>query len=132
MPLMPIYKSVPGASMLTEVFLQKYEYHAPFYRQVKQLEHLGVKLSKNTLDGWFQPVCELLKPLYLELRKKVLDADYLQVDETTLPFMNHDRHKAAKEYIWIIRAAVPCLLFFHYENGSRSQKVLVNLLKNLK
>lgn len=47
MPLMPIYKGMPGASMLAEVLLQKYEYHVPFYRQVKQLEHLGVKLSKT-------------------------------------------------------------------------------------
>lgn len=109
MPLMPIYKGMPGASMLAEVLLQKYEYHVPFYRQVKQLEHLGVKLSKNTLDGWFRPVCELLRPLYLELRKKVLAADYFQVDETTLPVINHERHKAAKEYIWIVRAAVPRL-----------------------
>ena len=132
MPLMPIYKGMPGASMLAEVLLQKYEYHVPFYRQVKQLEHLGVKLSKNTLDGWFKPVCELLKPLYLELRKKVLAADYFQVDETTLPVINHDRHKAVKEYIWIVRAAVPRLLFFHYDNGSRSQKVAVRLLKNFK
>ena len=100
-------KGMPGASMLAEVLLQKYEYHVPFYRQVKQLEHLGVKLSRNTLDGWFRPVCELLRPLYLELRKKVLAADYLQVDETTLPVINHERHKAAKEYIWIVRAAVP-------------------------
>lgn len=132
MSLMPIYKGMPGASMLAEVLLQKYEYHVPFYRQVKQLEHLGVKLSKNTLDGWFKPVCELLKPLYLELRKKVLAADYLQIDETTLPVINHDRHKAAKGYIWIVRAAVPRLLFFHYDNGSRSQKVAVRLLKNFK
>ena len=132
MPLMPIYKGMPGASMLAEVLLQKYEYHVPFYRQVKQLEHLGVKLSRNTLDGWFKPVCELLRPLYLELKKKVLSSDYIQVDETTLPVIDHDRHKAAKEYIWIVRAAVPRLLFFHYDNGSRSQKVAVDLLKTFK
>ncbi|MCS2305091.1 transposase [Bacteroides ovatus] len=65
MPLMPIYKGMPGASMLAEVLLQKYEYHVPFYRQVKQLEHLGVKLSKNTLDGWFRPVCELLSTHFI-------------------------------------------------------------------
>ena len=109
MPLMPVDKCIADTSLLTEILLQKYEYHVPFYRQVKQLEHLGVKLSKNTLDGWFRPVCELLRPLYLELRKKVLAADYFQVDETTLPVINHDRHKAVKEYIWIVRAAVPRL-----------------------
>ena len=102
--------------MLAEILLQKYEYHVPFYRQVKQPEHLGVKLSRNTLNGWFKPVCELLRPLYLELKKKVLSSDYIQVDETTLPVIDHDRHKAAKEYIWIVRAAVPRLLFFHYAN----------------
>lgn len=107
MPLMPIYKGMPGASMLAEVLLQKYEYHVPFYRQVKQLEHLGVKLSKNTLDGWFRPVCELLRPLYLELRKKVLAADYLQVDETMLPVINHDRHKAPLKFVLTIMLQIP-------------------------
>ena len=132
MPLMPIYKGMPGASMLAEVLLQKYEYHVPFYRQVKQLEHLGVKLSRKTLGGWFKPVCELLEPLYLELKKVVLSSDYIQVDETTLPVIDHDRHKAAKEYIWMVRAAMPRLLFFHYDDGSRAQKVAVELLKPFK
>ena len=91
-----------------------------------------MKLSRNTLNGWFKPVCELLRPLYLELKKTVLSSDYIQVDETTLPVIDHDRHKAAKEYIWIVRAAVPRLLFFHYANGSRSQKVAVDLLKTFK
>ena len=131
LPLMPIYKSMPGASILAEILLQKYEYHVPFYRQVKQLEPLGVKLSRNTLDGWFKPVCELLRPFYLELKKKVLSSDYIQVDETTLPVIEHDRHKAAKEHIWIVRAAVPRLFFFDYDNGSRSQKVAVDLLKSV-
>ena len=132
MPLMPVDKCIADTSLLTEILLQKYEYHVPFYRQVKQLEHLGVKLSRKTLGGWFKPVCELLEPLYLELKKVVLSSDYIQVDETTLPVINHERHKAAKEYIWIVRAAVPRLLFFHYDNGSRSQKVAVRLLKNFK
>lgn len=132
MPLMPIYKGMPGASMLTEVLLQKYVYHVPFYRQVKQLEHLGVKLSRKTLSGWFKPVCELLEPLYQVLKREVLSSDYIQVDETTLPVINHDRHKAAKEYIWIVRAAMPHLLFFHYDNGSRAQKVAAELLKPFK
>ncbi|MCS3100172.1 IS66 family transposase [Bacteroides ovatus] len=96
--------------MLAEVLLQKYEYHVPFYRQVKQLEHLGVKLSKNTLDGWFRPVCELLSTTLSGTQEESTGtADYFQVDETTLPVINHDRHKAVKEYIWIVRAAVPRL-----------------------
>lgn len=131
-PLMPIYKGMPGPSILAEILLQKYEYHIPLYRQVKQLEHLGIKLSRSTLAGWFKPVCALLKPLYLELIKKVLSSDYVQVDETTLPVIGHARRRAAKEYLWMVRVPMLHLAFFHYDNGSRSQKVAVNLLKYFK
>ena len=93
LPLLPIYKGLPGASLLTEILLQKYEYHVPFYRQVREFHHLGLKISENTLQGWFKPACELLKPLYEELKKQVLKADYIQVDETTLPVINKQNHK---------------------------------------
>lgn len=119
LPLLPIYKGLPGASLLTEILLQKYEYHVPFYRQVREFHHLGLKISENTLQGWFKPACELLKPLYEELKKQVLKADYIQVDETTLPVINKQNHKAVKEYLWIVRAVMDGLVFFHYDDGSR-------------
>lgn len=42
LPKFPIYKGVPDASLLSEIVLQKYEYHMPFYRQIKQMAHLGM------------------------------------------------------------------------------------------
>ena len=42
LPLLPIYKGLAGASLLSEIILQKYEYHLPFYRQVKQFHHLEI------------------------------------------------------------------------------------------
>lgn len=52
MPLFPIYKGVPGASLLAEILLQKYEYHMPFYRKIKQLIHLGMNgLKEEPLQG---------------------------------------------------------------------------------
>lgn len=129
---MPIYKGLPGASLLTEILLQKYEYHVPFYRQVREFHHLGLKISENTLQGWFKPACELLKPLYEELKKQVLKADYIQVDETTLPVINKQNHKAVKEYLWIVRAVMDGLVFFHYDDGSRSQETAWKLLQTFK
>ena len=35
MPLLPIYKGIADATLLAEILLQKYEYHMPFYRQIK-------------------------------------------------------------------------------------------------
>jgi transposase len=69
LPLLPIYKGLPVASMLTEILLQKYEYHVPFYRQVRAFRHLGLRIPEHTLSGWFKPACELLRPLYEELKK---------------------------------------------------------------
>lgn len=132
LPLLPIYKGLPGASLLAEILLQKYEYHMPFYRQVRAFHHLGLRIPENTLHGWFKPACNLLKPLYDELKKKVLMADYLQVDETTLPVVNKQSHKADKEYLWMVRAVMDGLVFFHYDDGSRSQKTARDLLGSFK
>ena len=40
MPLLPINKGIAGASLLSEILLQKYEYHMPYYRQIQQFRHL--------------------------------------------------------------------------------------------
>ena len=130
LPLLPIYKGLPGASLLAEILLGKYVYHLPFYRQVQQFQHLGVKIPENTISGWFKPACELLKPLYEALKREVVDADYLQVDETTLPVINKESHKAKKEYLWMVRAVMKKLVFFYYNDGSRSQETVGTLLKS--
>ena len=95
MPLLPIYKGIADATLLTEILLQKYEYHVPFYRQIKQFTHLGMKgLKENTIDGWFKKTMELLKPLYLALVEEVMKSDYNQADETTTPVIDKEKHKA--------------------------------------
>ena len=130
LPLLPIYKGLPGASLLAEILLQKYEYHVPFYRQIREFHHLGVRISENTLNGWFKPACELLKPLYEVLKKEILQTDYIQVDETTLPVIDKENHQAKKEYLWIVRSVMKKLVFFHYDDGSRSQRTVESLLKS--
>ena len=42
--------------MLAEMLLQKYEYHVPFYRQVKEFRHLGVRLSEVTVPTMYLKV----------------------------------------------------------------------------
>ena len=128
MPLLPIYKGIAGASLLAEILLQKYEYHMPYYRQIKQYSHLGMKgLTESTVDGWFKQTMELLKPLYEVLKAEVMKADYVQADETTTPVMNKDTHKAAKEYLWMVRAVIQRLVLFYYDRGSRAGAVIESL-----
>ena len=128
MPLLPIYKGIAGASLLAEILQQKYEYHMPYYRQIKQYSHLGMKgLTESTVDGWFKQTMELLKPLYEVLKSEVMKADYVQADETTTPVINKETHKAAKEYLWMVRAVMERLVLFHYDRGSRAGAVIESL-----
>jgi transposase len=129
LPLLPIYKSIAGPTLLAEILLQKYEYHLPFYRQVQQFRHLGFKASESTIDGWFKPTVELLKPLYEVLKSEIMKSDYLQGDETTVPVLDKANHKTNKEYLWMVRAVEQRLVLFHYNNGSRSGTVIENLTK---
>ena len=130
MPLLPIYKGIAGSSLLAEILLQKYEYHMPYYRQIKQYSHLGMKgLTESTVDGWFKQTIELLKPLYEVLKSEVMKADYVQADETTTPVINKDTHKAAKEYLWMVRAVMERLVLFYYDQGSRAGAVIEKLVK---
>ena len=132
LPPSPIYKCLAGPSLLAEILLQKYEYHVPFYRQVKEYRHLGVRLPESTLSGWFKPVCELLSPLYSELVKLVTGSGYVQVDETTVRVINKGKGKTDKEYLWMVRADMEKLVIFHYDDGSRSGQTIRNLLKDFK
>ena len=128
MPLLPIYKGIAGPSLLSEILLQKYEYHMPYYRQIRQYSHLGMKgLRESTVDGWFKQTVELLRPLYGALKAEVMKAGYVQADETTTRVIDKGAHKAAKEYLWMVRAVMERLVLFHYDRGSRAGAVIESL-----
>jgi len=59
----------------------------------------------------------------------VLSSDYIQSDETTIPIIDNEKHKTVKGYIWLVRAVMRDLVFFHYDHGSRAQKVALYLFK---
>jgi hypothetical protein len=129
---LPINKGIAGASLLTEILMQKYVFHLPFYRQIEQFKLSGVRLPASTVNGWFTASSQLLEPLYNFIRNRVLEATYIQVDETTVPVLDREKHKANKEYLWVARAVKEKLLFFSYDNGSRSQATAAKLLNGFK
>ncbi|MGM9589721.1 MAG: IS66 family transposase [Faecousia sp.] len=127
-PPMPVDKCIADTSLLAEILLQKYEYHVPFHRQIQQYRHLGLKgLTESTLDGWFKKTVGLLDPLYEALKREVFARDYVQADETTVPVINREKHKADKEYLWMVRSVMEKLVIFHYDKGSRAGSVIESL-----
>ena len=130
LPPLPLAKSYAGASLLAELMVNKYVNHLPFYRQIQMFKQLGISLPAATISDWFSQTADLLRPLYYRLKELVLSSDYIQVDESTIPIINEEKHKTVKGYIWMVRAVMGNLVFFYYDHGSRAQKVVIPLLRN--
>lgn len=130
MPMLPIARSYAGATVLSDIIIDKYVNHLPFYRQVQMFKQAGILIAPATINGWFSDVADLLRPAWYRLKELVLASDYIQSDETTLPVINDEKHQAVKGYIWMIRAVIPRLVLFHYDQGSRAQKVALGLFKD--
>jgi hypothetical protein len=105
-------------------------HHLPFHRQIAMFKHAGITLPASTVNGWFGGCSDLLRALYYRLRELVLDTDYIQVDETTVPVIDNKKKRAVKAYLWVVRSVMENMVFFHYDKGSRAQKVVIDLLHN--
>lgn len=119
MPNRPLPKSIAEPGLLSHLLTQKFVYHQPFYRLIQLFkQEYGVDLRANTLNDWFVGVCELLKPLYECLRKKVLSSGYIQADESPIQVQDEQKQgNTHKGYQWIYRAPLLNLLFFEYQKG---------------
>ena len=113
-------KGMADASLLADILINKYVYHLPFYRQIQKYKELGVLLNDATIGDWFAAVCEKLRPLYDKLREQIMSSEYIQVDESTLPVIDNEKHRAVKGYMWAVRDALTGSVYFHYDMGSRS------------
>ena len=132
LPLLPLPRSNAGASLLAELIMSKYMYHLPFHRQLAMFKLEGIKIPASTVNDWFVGCGDLLRALYYRLREIVLESDYIQVDESTVPVINNEKHRAVKAYLWVVRSVMKNLVFFHYDKGSRAQRVVIELLRDYK
>ena len=109
-----------AADMLARIITDKYCYHIPEYRQIKQYADLGLKLPASTLNGWVHAVASRLEPLYEAQRNDIRQGDYLQVDE--VPWNIADKPgRVRKGYAWQFHDSRPDShgLYFLYIHGSR-------------
>lgn len=132
LPPAPLHKCMADTTLLTDIIIQKYLYHIPFHRQLARFSNLGVRISSSTVGDWFSQSCELLKPLYDLLRRRVLSSDYIQVDESTLPVIDNEKQRAVKGYVWAVHCPDTAEVFFHYDKGSRSERTAMLLLHDFK
>jgi transposase len=94
-PPAPLPKAIAGASLLTDVALNKYQYHLPLYRQSKIIQSYGITISDKTLANWVMTSGDALLNIY-EAMWIILKRRYLQVDETPVKVLETNK----KGYVW--------------------------------
>ena len=105
MPTTPLARTNAGASLLAHLLVGKYQDHLPLHRQISIFSRSGVHLKASTVSDWVQSAAELLEPLYLKLRERVMSSDYIQMDESIIPVVDKDKPGAAKKgYHWVVRS----------------------------
>lgn len=122
-----------GADLLAQLVIDKYVYHLPEYRQVKQYADMGVTLPTSTVNNWVHAVANKLYPLYEALGEDIRTRGYLQIDE--VPWRIADSPgKCRKGYAWQFFDATPDShgLYFYYHKGSRSGAIPRAQLKKFK
>ncbi|SDF12328.1 Transposase [Mucilaginibacter pineti] len=133
LPVEAIDKCIAGASLLAYIVISKYIDSLPLYRQIEIFKRAGVEIASGTMSGWITKICELLEPLYELLKKEVLKAEYLNVDETTMKVIEKGAKngKTALGYFWVYLHHWGKLVFYDYK-PTRSGKVPETMLQDYK
>ena len=130
LPSRLIEKGFPGAGLLAQVVISKYEDHLPLYRQEKiYWERYGVKISRQSLAEWVEQTAWWLQPIYDAMRQSLLEGGYLQVDETPIRYLDPDLPgKSQLGYLWTYSRPKGEVIFDWQTNRGREgpQRMLKN------
>ncbi len=132
LPEFAIYKGIAGNSLVTQLLVQKFVDHLPYYRQQQIFKRDNIQIDKSTINNWQSKIAELLSPLYQKMIMYIKRQGYLQVDETTIKVL--DRQKKGKThlgYYWVYYAVLQKTLIFDYQKG-RGEKAPKAMLEDFK
>jgi len=133
-PQTPLLNSSFDGSFIAGIMELRYMYSMSVERITSYFNDHGFDVKKTTLNGLLTKTAGLLEKLYESLRQTVLTDDYLGCDETymkvQLPVPNANGKHIKKGYIWVIIAKNLGLVYYFYEDGSRSENVILDKLAN--
>lgn len=126
-PVTPLLNSCYDGSFVTGIAELRYLYAMPVERIVKYFRSHGFDLDKGTAHGLLKKTAELFEKLYKAMRLAVKEGTYLNCDESyhTVLVKNEDGKGSKKGYIWVIACKETGLVFFFYDDGSRSEEVIL-------
>jgi transposase len=126
-------KSIATPSLLAQIITSKYQYSLPLYRQESLFKQYGISLGRKTMSDWMIRCSALFKPLYDELKKRLLQQPAIYADETSLNVINDNKSKC---YMWVYcsgtdapnDSVIPNIVLYDYNDGRRTNQVLKDYL----
>ena len=79
-----IERALPGPNMLSALVVNKVVDGLPLQRSRKILKRAGLDIPVRTLNRWESFAHQLLEPIIQRVRARVLDADTINLDDTSL------------------------------------------------
>ena len=119
--------------LLARLLCLKYDFSMPENRQIRLLAREGIHISNTTLNSYIHNGIAKLEAFIGDVFKKfVQQAKYLMVDETTeLVGVETKEGKAyRRKYLWAFFAKHMKMVYYHYNNGSRSSDAAKSFLEH--
>lgn len=133
LPAKPLFNSNYDGSFIAGIAQLRYMYAMPVERIVSFFKDSGFDLPKPTAHNLLKKTSSLLDNLYRAMRTAVLSDNYLGCDETYAKVLIRETGKngrhVRKGYVWVAVAHNLGLVYFFYEDGSRSENVLLDFLR---
>jgi transposase len=99
-PPQPIERGLPGPSLLAYVIVSKLGDHLPLYRLEGIFARQQVTIARSTMCAWMRAAGELVQPLVALMKDRILQAQVIHTDDTTVPIQSPGQPKCRTGRIW--------------------------------
>ncbi|OMP74520.1 MULTISPECIES: IS66 family transposase [unclassified Chitinophaga] len=128
-----VEKGTVGNSLLAHLHSRRFGYGDPYTRQLRYIKSTtGISFAASTVNGWEEVAFKKLLRLLRCMKKVIVQARYLKVDETRLDYLNDiGEGKPSRGWLWVFLSEEQKLVLFEF-NPSRGHKVPQQILKDFK
>jgi len=114
-PAEAIAGALAGPGLMAQVIVCKGTDHLPLHRQEGIFKRQGVRLSRQTMDGWWLQTAEFLRPLYELATGVVLTSHVVHTDDTSVRVRDAWRKEKHTGHFWpYVGDALHALTVFDY------------------
>lgn len=114
-------------SLLADILVKNFADHLPLYRQSEMLAREGINISRQVLTNWVVRCGMALKPLYVEMSRRVLESSNVFIDESPIDMLDPGKGKTHQAYMWVLvggKAADPPYRVYNFRTDRCHHNVL--------